>query len=138
IGKGADVVKVYADYGWGPNHEAEATFTIDELKKVVEVAASSGRIVVAHATTAEGMRRAIIAGVTTIEHGNDGTLEIFRMMKEKNIAYCPTLAASDAIAQYRGWKKARLPDGQGTPEPESLKAKRKSFSDALQAGVTIC
>ena len=62
-------------------------------------------MVAAHASTAEGMRRAIIAGVTTIEHGNEGTLELFRMMKEKNIAYCPTLAASDAIAQYRGWKK---------------------------------
>ncbi len=131
IGKGADVIKVYADYRWGLNREAAPTFTIDELKKVIEVASSSGRIVVAHATTVEGMRRSIIAGITTIEHGDDGTPEIFKLMKEKNIALCPTLSAGDAIAQYRGWKK-------GTPEPATIKAKRKSFSDALQSGVTIC
>ena len=65
-------------------------------------------MVVAHASTIEGMRRAIIAGITTIEHGDDGTPEIFKLMKEKNIALCPTLAAGDAIAQYRGWKKERL------------------------------
>ena len=88
IGKGADVIKVYADYRWGVNKESMPTFTIDELKKVVEVAGSSGRIVVAHATTKEGMRRAIIAGVTTIEHGDNGTPEIFNLMKQKNIALC--------------------------------------------------
>lgn len=131
IGKGADLIKVYADYRWGFNREAAATFTIDELKKVVEVASSSNRMVVAHAATQEGMRRAILAGITTIEHGDDGTPELFKLMKEKNIALCPTLAAGDAIAQYRGWKK-------GTPEPAGIKAKRKSFADALQAGVTIC
>jgi len=131
IGKGADVVKVYADYRWGVNKEAAPTFTIEELKKVVEVASSSNRIVVAHAATEEGMRRAILAGITTIEHGDEGTPEIFKLMKEKNVALCPTLAAGDAIAQYRGWQK-------GTPEPGGIKAKRKSFSYALQAGVTIC
>ncbi len=132
IGKGADVVKLYADYRWGDTGEAEPTFTVDELTKATEVAHSSGRIVAVHSTTAEGMRRAILAGVNTIEHGDNGTPEIFAMMKEKNIALCPTLAATDAIAQYRGWKK-------GTEkEPESVKTKRKSFSDALKAGVTIC
>ncbi len=132
IGKGADVVKLYADYRWGDTGEAEPTFTVDELTKATEVAHSSGRIVAVHSTTAEGMRRAILAGVNTIEHGDNGTPEIFAMMKEKNIALCPTLAATDAIAQYRGWKK-------GTEEePESVKAKRKSFNDALKADVTIC
>ena len=131
IGKGADLIKVYADYRWGLHQEAVPTFTIDELKKVVEVAASSGRMVVAHAATVEGMRRAIIAGVATIEHGDNGTLEIFKLMKEKNVALCPTLAAGHATSQYRGWKP-------GTAEPENIKAKRKSFSEALQAGVTIC
>ena len=131
IGKGADVIKVYADYRWGLNKEPAPTFTIDELKKVVEVAASSGRMVVAHASTAEGMRRSILAGVTTIEHGDNGTPEIFKLMKEKNIALCPTLAAGHATTQYRGWIA-------GTTEPDNIKAKRKSFSNALQAGVTIC
>ena len=132
IGKGADVVKLYADYRWGINGEAEPTFTVDELKEAVAVASSSGRIVAVHATTAEGMRRAIAAGVTTIEHGDNGTPEIFALMKEKHIALCPTLAADDAIAQYRGWRKG-LDD-----EPEMIKTKRKSFAHALKAGVTIC
>ena len=88
-------------------------------------------MVVAHVSTEEGMLRAILAGITTIEHGDDCTPEIFKLMKEKNVALCPTLAAGYAIAQYRGWQK-------GTPEPEGIKSKRKSFSYALQAGVTIC
>lgn len=132
IGKGADIIKVYADYGWGLDKEQQPTFTVGEMKIIVEVATASGRPVVAHASTVEGMRRAIIAGVTTIEHGNEGTFELFKMMKEKNIAYCPTLSASDAIAQYRGWKKGT------TPDPEMIKAKHKSFTNALQAGVIIC
>ena len=132
IGKGADVIKIYADYRWGLNKEAEPTFTLDELKKAVEVANSSGREVVVHSSTAEGMRRSIIAGVSTIEHGDDGTPEIFKMMKEKGIALCPTISAGEAIEQYHGWRKGI------DPEPDHIKAKRKSFKDALDAGVTIC
>lgn len=130
IGKGADLIKVYADYRWGLNREARPTFSLDELKKVVEVAASSGRQVVAHASTYEGMQRAILAGVASVEHGDGGNPVLFRLMKEKGIALCPTLAAGDAILRYSGWK------GEG--EPDRIRAKRKSFSDALQAGVTIC
>ena len=132
IGKGADVIKIYADYRWGLNKEAEPTFTLDELKKAVEVANSSGREVVVHASTAEGMRRSILAGVSTIEHGDNGTPEIFKMMKEKGIALCPTISAGEAIEQYHGWQKGK------DAEPERMKEKRKSFKDALDAGVTIC
>jgi len=132
IGKGADVIKIYADYRWGLNKEAEPTFTVDELKKAVEVANSSGREVVVHSSTAEGMRRSILAGVSTIEHGDDGTPEIFKMMKEKGIALCPTIAAGDAVEQYHGWRKGI------DAEPDRIKAKRKSFKDALDAGVIIC
>lgn len=132
IGKGADWIKVYADYRWGPEGEAQPTFTLAELKTVVEVAHSSGRPVAVHAVTPEGMRRAILAGVQTIEHGDGGTPEIFRLMKEHDVAFCPTLAAGDAISQYRGWNK-------GTEaEPERIRQKRGSFRDALAAGVTIC
>jgi imidazolonepropionase-like amidohydrolase len=78
------------------------------------------------------MRRAVMAGVATIEHGDNGTPEVFRLMKEKGVALCPTLAADDAVRQYKGWKK-------GTdPEPEVIREKRKSFAAALAAGVTIC
>nr|WP_198409042.1 amidohydrolase family protein [Fibrella aestuarina] len=131
IGKGADVIKVYADYRWGLMAEARPTFTIEELKTIVEVAKSSGRGVVAHASTAEGMRRAILAGCETLEHGDAGTPDIFALMKQHGAALCPTLAAGDAIAQYRGWKK-------GTPEPERISQKRQTFRQALQAGVIIC
>jgi imidazolonepropionase-like amidohydrolase len=132
IGKGADWIKVYADYRWGPNGEARPTFTAEELSKMVEVARSSGRPVVAHASTAEGMRRAVLAGVETIEHGDGGTPEVFRLMKERGVALCPTVAAGDAIQRYRGWQP-----GQG-PEPASIRAKRESVAAALAAGVTIC
>ena len=132
IGKGADWVKVYADYRWGAHGEAAPTFSVEELTRIVETARSSGRFVVAHATTAEGMRRAILAGVKTVDHGDEGTPEVFKLMAERGIALCPTLAAGDAVDQYRGWKK-------GTdPEPDDIKAKRASFKAALDAGVTIC
>jgi imidazolonepropionase-like amidohydrolase len=131
IGRGADWIKVYADYRWGPNGEARPTFTLDELRQIVEIAGSSGRPVVAHASTAEGMRRATLAGVETIEHGDAGTPEVFRLMKEHNVILCPTVAAGDAILRYRGWKR-------GDPEPARIAEKRASVRAAIQAGVTIC
>ena len=131
IGQGADLIKVYADYRWGPNNEAQPTFTLDELKLIVSLTQSSGREVVAHAATPTGMRRAILAGVKTIEHGDGGTREVFELMKDKGVALCPTLAAGDAIMQYTGWKKGK------DSEPERIKQKRKSFKLALVAGVTI-
>ena len=132
IGKGADAIKIYADYRWGLMAEARPTFTLDELKLIVDVARSSGRGVVAHASTAEGMRRAILAGCETVEHGDAGTPEIFALMKKNGAALCPTLAAGDAVAQYRGWKKGQ------DPEPARLREKRVTFKQALDAGVTIC
>jgi imidazolonepropionase-like amidohydrolase len=131
IGHGADFIKVYADYRWGPNGTAEATFTVTELKTIVEIAESSGRYVVAHASSEEGMRRAVEAGVETIEHGDGATPEIFKMMKTKGVAFCPTLAAGDAITEYGGWKRGV------DPEPARITAKRKSFKMALDSGVKM-
>jgi imidazolonepropionase-like amidohydrolase len=133
IGHGADWIKVYADYRWGPGGEARPTFTAEELRVLVETARGSGRSVAAHATTPEGMRRAVLAGVRTIEHGDEGTAEVFRMMREKGVALCPTLAASEAYALYfDGWVK-----GRDAPTP-ALVAKRASFRAALNAGVPLC
>ncbi|MBB6002248.1 amidohydrolase family protein [Arcicella rosea] len=132
IGKGVDVIKVYADYRWGLFKDAQPTFLASELKLVVDIAKSSGRDVVAHASTEEGMRRAIMAGVKTIEHGDGATAEIFKLMKEKDVCFCPTLAAGDATSQYKGWKKGQ------EPEPERIQLKRKSFKEALASGVKIC
>jgi imidazolonepropionase-like amidohydrolase len=131
IGHGADWIKIYADYRWGARGEAAPTFSLEEIRTIVETARSSGRPVVAHSSTAEGMRRSIVAGVETIEHGDGGTPEIFKLMKEHNVALCPTLAAGDATSQYAGWKK-----GEG-PEPAGIARKRASFKAALDAGVTI-
>ncbi|MDH5609443.1 MAG: amidohydrolase family protein [Cyclobacteriaceae bacterium] len=131
IGKGADVIKVYADYRWGINGEAMPTFSTEELTLIVQTAASSGRKVVAHASTTEGMRRATLAGVSSIEHGSEGTPDVFRLMKARGVAFCPTLAATDAITQYRGWKK-----GVET-EPAEILQKRQMFRNAMEAGVTL-
>lgn len=132
MGKGADLIKVYADYGSGKNNESMPTFTAAELKALVDVVSSSGREVVVHASTKEGMLRSIAAGVSTIEHGDGGDLEIFKLMKERNVALCPTLAAGESIASYNGWKKG------SDPEPERVSRKKKAFQLALQSGVTIC
>ncbi len=132
IGKGADAIKVYADYRWGLMAEARPTFTLAELTLIVETARSSGRGVVAHASTAEGMRLAILAGCETIEHGDAGTPAIFALMKQHGTALCPTLAAGDAVSQYRGWKKGQ------EPEPERIAQKRATFRQALDAGVAVC
>jgi imidazolonepropionase-like amidohydrolase len=132
IGKGADVIKIYADYRWGLMKDPQPTFLQEEIELIVKIAQSSGRQVVAHASTAEGMRRAIMAGVSTIEHGDNGTPEIFKLMKEKGVCFCPTLAAGDAVSQYKGWKK-------GTePEPERIQEKRNTFKMAMDLGVRIC
>lgn len=132
IGRDVDLIKVYADYRWGPGGQAAATFTQQELETIVAVTSSSGRPVVAHASTAEAMRRAILAGVESIEHGDGATAETYQLMREHGVALCPTLAAGDAIAQYGGWQKGV------DAEPPRVAAKRTSFRQALDAGVTIC
>lgn len=131
IGKGADWIKVYGDYRWGPRGEAQPTYSLDEMRTIVDTARSSGRPVVVHASTPEGMRRAVLAGAETIEHGDGGTPEIFRLMAERGVALCPTLAAGDATTQYSGWKKGSAPD------PANIVRKRESFKAALAAGVKI-
>ena len=132
IARGVDFIKIYADYRWGPSGEARPGFTLEEIQRIADAANSSGRPVVAHASTPEGMRRAIVGGVDTIEHGDQGTPEIWKLMAEKNVAYCPTIAAGDATAQYAGWKKGV------DPEPARITAKRQTFKAALAAGVKMC
>jgi len=114
IGHGADWIKVYADYRCG-TQGAAPTFSLEELKLAVDTARSANVPVAAHATTTEGMRRAVLAGVETIEHGDGGTPEVFRLMKERGTALCPTLSIAGANAER----------------------KRAVFRAALEAGVTI-
>jgi imidazolonepropionase-like amidohydrolase len=131
IGHGADWIKLYADYRWGPLAGSHPTFSLDEMKLAVETAKSAGVPVAVHSSTPEGMRRATLAGAETIEHGDGGTLEVFKLMAEHKVALCPTLAAGDATTQYGGWKKGQQ------PEPQNITRKRASFKAALDAGVTI-
>jgi imidazolonepropionase-like amidohydrolase len=132
IAAGADIIKMYADYHYLPGEPSRPTLTEAEMAAGVAVAHDAGRLAAAHATTAEGMRRAILAGVDTVEHGYGGTAEVFRMMHERGIALCPTIAASEAYARYfQGW------NGQ-EPAPESVQENRHSFQLAMKAGVPIC
>jgi Imidazolonepropionase and related amidohydrolases len=131
MGNGANLIKIYADYRWGKGEPSQPTFLQKEIDAMVATATTAGRYVVAHAGTAEGMRRAIMGGVETIEHGDGGTSEIFALMKEKNVALCPTLAAGDATEQYKGWKKGTEPD------TDRIIQKKKSFKLALESGVDI-
>jgi len=131
LGNGVNLIKIYADYRWGKDEPSQPTFLQEEIDAMVATATTAGRYVVAHASTPEGMRRAIMGGVETIEHGDGGTAEIFELMKTKGIALCPTLAAGDAIEQYKGWQKGKEPD------PERIAKKKKSFALALESGVEI-
>jgi imidazolonepropionase-like amidohydrolase len=132
IAAGADVIKMYADYHYLPGEPSRPTLTEAEMAAGVAVAHDAGRLAAAHATTAEGMRRAILAGVDTVEHGYGGTPEIFKMMHDRGTALCPTLGASEAYARYfQGW------NGQ-EPAPESVQENRRSFQMAMKAGVPIC
>jgi imidazolonepropionase-like amidohydrolase len=132
IAAGADVIKMYADYHYLPGEPSRPTLTEAEMAAGVAVAHDAGRLAAAHATTAEGMRRAALAGVDTIEHGYGGTPAVFKLMHDKGIALCPTLGASEAYARYfQGW------NGQ-EPAPESVQENRRSFQLAMKAGVAIC
>ena len=131
IAGGADVVKMYADYHYMPKEPSRATLTEAELAAGTATAHDAGRLAAVHAATAEGMRRAIAAGVDTIEHGYGGTPAVFKAMHDRGIALCPTLAASDAVSRYHGW------NGQD-PAPQAVEENRRSFRMALAAGVPIC
>jgi imidazolonepropionase-like amidohydrolase len=132
VGGGADIVKFYADYHWGKGEPSRPTLSQAELNAGVAAAHDAGRLVAVHASTAEGMRRAILAGADTIEHGYGGTAEVFKLMHDRGTALCPTIAASEAYARYfQHW------DGQ-EPAPESVQENRRSFRLAMKSSVPIC
>jgi imidazolonepropionase-like amidohydrolase len=132
IGAGADLVKYYADYRYGRGEPSVPTMSQEELSAGVRTAHDAGREVAVHASTAEGMRRSALAGADTIEHGYGGTEDVFRLMKQKGVALCATLAASEAYARYfEQW------NGQ-EPAPTSVQENRRSFRLARKLGVPIC
>ncbi len=132
IGHGADWIKIYADYRYGPRGEARPTFTLPEWQAISSTARAAARPVVAHASTAEGMKLAILAGVETIEHGDEANAEVFTMMRQRGVAFCPTLSATESTSRYRGWRKGVDAD------PVAVQRKKTMFREALASGVTIC
>jgi imidazolonepropionase-like amidohydrolase len=153
IGHGADWIKIYADYRWGLNGQAAPTFSEEEIRTIVETARSSGRAVAAHASTAEGMRRATMGGVETIEHGDNGTAEVFRLMKEKGVSYIPTLsvggnnnqrkkavfkiALDSGVTIGSGSDVGVFPHGDEAREVELLGTSGMSAVDALKAATSV-
>jgi imidazolonepropionase-like amidohydrolase len=130
IAAGADWIKVYADYRRRAGDPSTPTFSQEELDALVDEATSAGLPVSAHAVTSEGIRRAVLAGVRTIEHGYEASSEVLELMRERDVVLCPTLAASEAMAIYGGWEP-------GQDEPDRIRASREMFERALEAGVTI-
>lgn len=128
IGHGADWIKVYADYRHGGVNAP--TFTIEELRAAVDEAAAIGHQVVAHASTAEGMRRAVLAGIKSIEHGSEASDEILQLMAKNNVALCPTLAAREAIVSY-------APASERATQQARVQAQKDMFQRALKHGVNL-
>lgn len=130
IAAGADWIKVYADYRRRPGAPSTPTFSQDELDALVDEATVAGVPVAAHAATDEGIRRSVLAGARTIEHGYGATRQVLELMREHDVVLCPTLAASEAMAIYGGWRP-------GMPEPDRVRESREMFQRALATGVTI-
>ena len=128
VAGGADWIKVYADYRHGKSGPVAPTFSLEELQALCDEAKQLGRPVAAHANTDEGIRRAVLAGVRTIEHGAGASATTLALMKEKGVVLCPCLAATEAIVRYAGHKG---------PVAERLNVGKLGFQRALAAGVTI-
>jgi imidazolonepropionase-like amidohydrolase len=135
---GSDVIKITATGGvlsYAKSGDAPQ-FTVDEVRAVVETAKDYGFRVAAHAHGKEGMKRAIVGGVTSIEHGTYMDDEIFKLMKQNGTWYVPTIAAGKFVAE-----KAKI-DGF-YPEVVRPKAARigsqiqNTFGKAYKAGVPI-
>ena len=129
--RGADWIKLYADYRVGPNGETEPTFSEAELVAAVRTAHDLGRKVAVHTASPEGMRRSVAAGVDTIEHGYGGTAEIFRAMAAKGIVYMPTLTAVTATSEYAHRYQA------GGPLSPAMQTAAHAFALAMAAGTII-
>jgi imidazolonepropionase-like amidohydrolase len=130
IALGANWIKLYVDYRRTADDRATPTFSPEEIAAAVDEARSAGVLVAAHATTDAGIRRAVQAGVATIEHGYEASLETLRLMKERQVALCPTLAASEAMAVYDGWQV-------GQPDHPRIATAKALIRNAIESGVTI-
>ncbi|WP_114239261.1 amidohydrolase family protein [Dyella sp. C9] len=131
-GRGADWIKLYADYRVGVDGSTQPTLSLAEMKAIVDTAHLSGRPVAAHASSDEGVRLAVEAGVDSIEHGYGASESTFRLLKQHGTAYEPTLTAVESTAQYF----EHYVPGQSEPTARMKDAER-AFRTALKLGVTI-
>lgn len=130
--RGADWIKLYGDYRVGPGGATAPTFTPAELKALVDTAHQLGRPVAVHAASDAGVRMAAEAGVDSVEHGYGASEASFRLMKQRGIAYEPTLTAVEATSEYF---QHYVP---GKSEPtERMREAEHAFRTALRLGVTI-
>jgi imidazolonepropionase-like amidohydrolase len=130
--RGADWIKLYADYRVGPDGETEPTLNASEMKAIVDTAHQIGRPVAAHAASDTGVRMAVEAGVDSIEHGYGASAATFKLLKQHAIAYEPTLTAVESTAEYF----EHYVPGRSAPT-ERMREAERAFRTALQLGVTI-
>ena len=126
IGHGADLIKVYADW-------QHPTLTVEEMRIVVEEAHRQRLKVAAHATTAEGIRNALTAGVDSIEHGNGVDRQSLEMMKEKRVFLVPTVGGFDETFPAR--LQAAGSRQEGAHAEAFLKRMEQAIKEALSLGV---
>jgi imidazolonepropionase-like amidohydrolase len=125
IGHGANLIKVYADW-------RHPTLTIAEMQTVVEEAHKAGLKVAAHATTPEGIRNAVLAGVDSIEHGHAADRAVLQLMKTKGTYLVPTLSVVDAAMARR------FPGTTNSPEALAfLDGLKHAMSMAQEVGIKI-
>jgi imidazolonepropionase-like amidohydrolase len=124
IGHGADLIKVYADWQY-------PTLTVEEMSVIVEEAHKAGRKVAAHATTPEGQRNAITAGVDSIEHGHGADKQNLEMMKAKGVYWVPTMGY-----YFYHLDSARSPEAREYMEGVLQRA-RQNIPIARELGVKI-
>jgi imidazolonepropionase-like amidohydrolase len=124
IGHGADLIKVYADWHY-------PTLTVEEMSVIVEEAHKAGRKVAAHATTADGQRNAITAGVDSIEHGHGADKQDLEMMKAKGVYWVPTIGY-----YFYHMDGARSQEARKRME-EIVERVRQNIATARELGVKI-
>lgn len=123
IGHGADLIKVYADW-------QHPTLTVGEMRVVVEEAHQQGIKVAAHATTTEGIRNALTAGVDSIEHGNGVDRQSLEMMKEKKVFFVPTVGGVGETFP------ARL-EAASSEQKERMEASLKRMDQAIKEALSL-
>jgi imidazolonepropionase-like amidohydrolase len=134
ISHGADWIKVYSDRSYWVREDGVLddipTFTLDELRAIVDEAHRERHKVASHAMAVNGVHNSIEAGVDTIEHGNYITEEDLKTMAARGIFYVPTIFVGEYVAQGRA--------AEGAPVwVKMVQIHEDTFRRAMKAGVKI-